>query len=170
MVGAGSSIAPAFAGTSVAADCTSGVTRAAGTGGGLNTVNVSAFDVPPPPPSVGVEPVTGTSAAAATSPAEIAAFTPVGLVKIVVRALPFHSTVEHGTRLPAVALVASTPRRNAAEPDCTFDGKSVPINGVGRGVVDGDSVKGKDAEAKAGIVALDTVTETDPLKAVSAMV
>jgi len=136
----------------------------------LNTVNASAFDVPPPPPSVGVETVTGMTAAAATSPAEIAAFTPVGLVKIVVRGLPFHSTVEHGTRFPAVALVASTPNRNAADPAAALDGRSVPITGVGSGVVDGDSVKGKDADARDGIVALDTVTETDPLNAVSAIV
>jgi hypothetical protein len=165
IVGAGSEIAPALAVERVAVEATRGMTRTAG--GGLNTVNVSAFEVPPPPPSVGVETVTGTVAAAATSPAAIAAFTPVGLVKVVVRALPFHSTVEHGTRLPAVALVASTPRRNAAEPAWALDGKSVPMTGVGSGVGDGTIVNGEEADAKDGSVALDTVIEGVPGNAVS---
>jgi len=72
-----------------AADCVSELIRST-VEGGLNTVNVSAFDVPPPPPSVSVNTVTGTIAEVATSAAEIAALSPVGLSKVVVRALPFH--------------------------------------------------------------------------------
>jgi len=167
MVGAGSDGAPALAVKAAAEESASGMTRATGTGGGVNTVNVKAFEVPPPPPSVGVETVTGKAAAAATSPAPIAAFTPVALVKVVVRGLPFHSTVEQGTKLPAVALVASTPRRNAADPAGALDGRSVPMTGVGSGVGDGTIVNGAEADAKAGSVALDTVIVAGPGNAVS---
>jgi hypothetical protein len=135
--------------------------------GGLNTVNVSAFDVPPPPPSVRVNTVTGTIAAVTTSVAEIAALTPVGPANVVVRGLPFHWTTEHGTKLPPLTLLASTPSMNAADPAATLDGRSVVITGVGSGVVDGAIVKGKDTEAKDGIVELETVTVAGPGKAVS---
>ena len=145
-------------------DCASEAIRAAGA---LKTVNVSAFDVPPPPPSVRVNTVTGTIAAAATSAAEIAAFTPVGLANVVVRELPFHRTTEHGTKLPPPTLLPSTPSMNAADPEATLDGKSVVITGTGSGVVDGATVKGEDTEANEGIVELDTVTVAGPGKAVS---
>jgi hypothetical protein len=150
-----------------AADCASEAVCAAAAGG-LNTVNVSAFDVPPPPPSVRVNTVTGTIAAEATSAAEMAALSPVGPAKVVVRVLPFHWTTEHGTRLPPLALLASTPSINAADPAATLGGNRFVITGLGSGVVDGATVKGEDREAKDGIVALDTVTFTgDVGKAVS---
>jgi hypothetical protein len=149
------------------ADCASEATRAAGTAGGVKTVNVSAFDVPPPPPSVRVNTVTGTVAAVWTSAAEIAAFTPVGLANVVVRELPFHWTTEHGTKVPPPVPLASTPSMNAADPTATLDGKSVAITGLGSGVVDGAIVKGEDAEAREGIVELETVTLAGPGKAVS---
>lgn len=126
----------------------------------MNTVNVSAFDMPPPPPAVGVETVTGTIAAVATSAAEIAAFNPVALVNVVVRGLLFHWTIEHGTKVPPLAPLASTPRRNAADPAGVLDGMSVAIAGVGSGVVEGATVKGEDREAKDEFVALDTVIFT----------
>lgn len=157
---------PAVAEAVTAAACAREALRAAAAGG-LNTVNVSAFDVPPPPPSVSVNTVTGTIAADATSAAEMAAFSPVGPSKVVVRGLPFHWTTEHGTKLPPLALLASTPRMNAADPAATLGGKSVAIAGVGSGVVDGATVKGEDREDNDGIVELDTVMVADPGKAVS---
>ena len=135
--------------------------------GGLKTVNVSAFDVPPPPPSVRVNTVTGIGAALAISAAEIAAFTPAGLANVVVRGLPFHWTTEHGTKLPPPALLASTPSKNAADPAAALGGKRAVMTGFGNGVVEGAMVKGEDAEAKEGIVELDTVTAAGPGKAVS---
>ena len=150
-----------------AADCASDAACAAAAGG-LNTVNVRAFDVPPPPPSVRVNTVTGTIAAVATSATEIAALSPVGPAKVVMRGLPFHWTTEHGTRLPPLALLASTPSMNALDPLATLGGKRVVIAGIGSGVVDGATVKGEDREDKAGIVALETVTVLGPGKAVSA--
>lgn len=150
-----------------AADCASEAACAAAAGG-LNTVNVSTFDVPPPPPpSVRVNTVTGTIAAEATSAAEIAALSPVGPAKVVVRVLPFHWTTEHGTRLPPLALLASTPSMNAADPAATLGGNRLAITGLGSGVVDGATVKGEDREARDGIVALETVTLAGPGKAVS---
>ena len=130
-------------------------------------MNVSAFDVPPPPPSVRVNTVTGIGAALATSAAEIAAFTPAGLANVVVRGLPFHWTTEHGTKLPPLALLASTPSMNAADPAAALGGKRAVMTGFGSGVVEGAMVKGEDAEAKEGIVELDTVTAAGPGKAVS---
>jgi hypothetical protein len=150
-----------------AADCARDATRATGTAGGVKTVNASAFDVPPPPPSVSVNTVTGMDAAVATSAAEIAALTPVGPVKVVVRGLPFHWTTEHGAKLPPLAPLASTPSMNAGDPSALLAGKSVVITGAGSGVVDGATVKGEDAEDKEGIVELDTVTVAGPGKAVS---
>ena len=146
--------------------CASGVIRAA-VAGGVKTVNVSAFDVPPPPPSVSVNTVTGTCAAVATSAAEIAALIPAVLAKVVVRGLPFHWTTEHGAKLPPPAPLASTPKRNATDPAATLDGKRLLITGAGSGVADGAAVKGEDREAREGIVALDTVTVAGPGKAVS---
>jgi hypothetical protein len=166
MLGVANESKPAVAEVAPAADCASEAIRAAGAGG-LKTVKVSAFDVPPPPPSVRVNTVTGNIAAVATSAAEIAAFTPVGLANVVVRGLPFHWTTEHGTKLPPLALLASTPSMNAAAFAATLEGKSVVITGVGSGVVDGAMVKGEDADAKEGIVELETVTLAGPGKAVS---
>lgn len=146
----------------------SAVTRATGIGGCGKTVNVSAFDVPPPPPVVGVVTVTGTIAAAARSVDKIAAFTPAGLANVVVRGLPFHCTTEHGTRLPPlVLLLASTPRMNAADPTCALAGKSLVIAGTGSAVVTGEIVNGEDAEASAGNVELETVTFIGPGNATS---
>jgi hypothetical protein len=142
-----------------AADCMSELIRST-VEGGLNTVNVNAFDVPPPPPSVSVNTVTEIIAGVPTSAVEIAALSPVGLVNVVVRGIPFHWTIEHGTRLPPLALVASTPSMNPADPATTLDGKSVVMTGTGSGVVDGATEKGEDREAKDGIVALDTVMLT----------
>ena len=167
MLGVASESEPSVAEAAPAADCASEAIRAAGAGGGVKTVNVSAFDVPPPPPSVKVNTVTGIDAAAATSAAEIAAFNPVGLANVVVRGLPFHRTTEHGTKLPPLALLASTPNMNAADPAAALDGKRVVTTGAGSGVVDGAMVKGEDKEAKEGIVVLDTVTVAGPGKAVS---
>src|ERR1700689_2097633 len=130
--------------------------RATGTGG-VKTVKVSAFDVPPPPPSGRVNTVTGTMTALATSAAEMAAFNPVGPAKVVVRALPFHWTTEHGTKLPPLAALASTPNINAGDPAATLDGRSVVMTGTGSGVVDGAVVNGEEVETNAGIDALDTV-------------
>jgi len=104
--------------------------------------------------------VTGTIAGVTRSAVEIAALSPVGLVNVVVRGIPFHWTIEHGTRLPPLALVASTPSMNPADPAATLDGKSVVMTGTGSGVVDGATEKGEDREAKDGIVALDTVMLT----------
>ena len=149
-----------------AADCASELIRSAAAGG-LNTVKMSAFDAPPPPPSVSVNTVTGMDAAVATSAAEIAALTPVGPVKVVVRGLPFHWTTEHGAKLPPLAPLASTPSRNAGDPAAVLAGKSVVMTGAGSGVVDGATVKVEDVEDKEGIVELDTVTVAGPGKAVS---
>jgi hypothetical protein len=135
--------------------------------GGLKTVKVSALDVPPPPPSVSVNTVTGTIAVVATSAAEIAAFNPVGPANIVVRGLPFHCTTEHGTRLPPLAPLASTPSMNAADPAGALEGRSVVMTGLGSGVADGATVKGEEADARDGIVELETVTVAGPGKAVS---
>ena len=146
--------------------CASEVIRAA-VAGGVKTVNVRAFDVPPPPPSVSVNTVTGTCAVVATSAAEIAALIPAVLANVVVRGLPFHWTTEHGAKLPPPAPLASTPKRNAADPAATLDGKRALITGVGSGVLDGAMVKGEDREAKEGVVVLDTVTLAGPGKAVS---
>jgi hypothetical protein len=157
----------AIADVAPVAACASETIAAAGAGGGLKTVKVSAFDAPPPPPSVRVNTVTGTIAAPATSAAEIAAFSPVGLVNVVVRGLPFHWTTEHGAKLPPLAPLASTPSMKAGDPAGVLDGNRVAMIGVGRGVADGAMVKGEDTEAKEGIVVLDTVMVDGPGKAVS---
>jgi hypothetical protein len=60
-------------------------------------VNVIVFDVPPPGP--GVNTVTGIIPWLAISAAEIEALSPVTPTKVVVRALPFHRTTEHGSKL-----------------------------------------------------------------------
>lgn len=166
IVGVASEGEPAVAEVEFAADCASEALRAA-TAGGLNTVNVRALDVPPPPPSVTVNTVSGTIAAAATSAAEIAALSPVGPLKVVVRGLPFHWTTEHGAKLPPLALLASTPSMNAADLAATLGGKSVVIAGLGSAAVDGATVKGEETEDKDGIVELDTVMVAGPGKAVS---
>src|ERR1700693_4934669 len=144
MLGVASGRAPGVAKLAPAGSASEAILAARA--GGLNTVKVSAFDTPPPPPSVSVKTVTGIGAALATSAAEIAALTPVGPANVVVRGLPFHWTTEHGTKLPPLALLASTPSMNAADPAATLDGRSVVITGVGSGVVDGEIVKGEDTE------------------------
>ena len=50
----------------------------------LKMVNVSTFDVPPPPPAVGVDTVTWAVPTVATYDAGIAALTPVVPTKVVV--------------------------------------------------------------------------------------
>jgi hypothetical protein len=150
----------------LAADCSSVVIRAAAADG-VNTVNVSAFDVPPPPPSLRVKTVTGIIEALATSATEIAALSPDGLAKVVVRETPFHWTWEHGTRLPPPPPLASTPSMKAPDPAGALEGMSDVMTGAGRGVVEGATVKGEDVEDKDGIVALETVTVAGPGKAVS---
>jgi hypothetical protein len=167
ILGVASKGSPTVVEAASAADCATEAIRATGTAGGVKTENVSAFDVPPPPPSVSVNTVTGRVAALATSAAEIAALTPVGPVKVVVRGLVFHWTTEHGTKLPPLAPLASTPSMNAGDPAAALDGKSVVITGAGSGVVDGATVKVEDVEDKEGIVELDTVTVAGPGKAVS---
>ena len=144
---------------------TSGVIRAAGTG--VNTVKVSALDVPPPPPSVSVETVTGIVAGEATSAVEMAALSPEVLAKVVARALPFHFTTEHGAKVPLPAPEESTPSKNAADPAGALDGTSVVIAGTGRGVVDGATVNAAEVEASAGLATLETVTVAGPGNAVS---
>ena len=111
--------------------------------------------------------MTGIIEALATSATEIAALSPDGLAKVVVRETPFHWTWEHGTRLPPPPPLASTPSMNAADPAAALDGKSDVITGTGNGVVDGATVNGEDKEDKDGIVELETVTFTGPGKAVS---
>jgi hypothetical protein len=144
---------------------TSGATCAAGTG--VKTVKFSAFDAPPPPPAVSVKTVTGAVPAAATSAAEMAAFSPEVLVKVVVRALPFQFTTEHGKSVPLPAPEAATPSKNAADPAGVLDGVSVVIAGIGSGVVDGAMVKGEESEASAGMLTLETVIVAGPGNAVS---
>lgn len=135
--------------------------------GAVNTLNVRAFEMPPPPPSVGVDTVTGMDPAVATSAEEIAAFKPEGLANVVVRGLPLHWTTEHGAKVPVPAPLESTPSINAGDPEGVLEGRSVAIAGLGSGVVEGAIVKGEDAEAKEGIVELETVMVTGPGKAVS---
>ena len=166
MLGAGSAAVPGVIDEARAADCASEAIRAAGTGG-VNTVKVSAFDVPPPPPSLSVKTVTGIIEALATSAAEMAALSPVGPANVVVRGLPFHWTTEHGTRLPPLAPLASTPSMNAGDPTGVLEGMSAVMTGKGSGVVDGAMVNGEDKEDKDGIVELETVTVAGPGKAVS---
>jgi len=166
MLGAGSATGSAVADEARAADCASEAIRAAGTGG-VNTVKVSAFDVPPPPPSLRVKTVTGIIDALRTSAAEIAALSPVGPANVVVRRLPFHWTTEHGTRLPPLAPLASTPSMNARDFAGILKGMSAVMTGTGNGVVDGAIVNREDKEDKDGIVELETVTFTGPGKAVS---
>lgn len=145
---------------------TSDATCAADTTG-VKTVKVSAFDAPPPPPSVSVKTVTGMLAAAATSAAEMAAFSPEVLAKVVVRGLPFQFTTEHGESVLLPAPEASTPSKNAADPAGAFDGTSVVMAGTGSGVVDAAMVKGDESEASAGILTLETVIVAGPGNAVS---
>lgn len=151
----------AAADSAIAALCTAGVA------GGVNTVNVSALDVPPPPPSVDVETVTGTAAGAATSDAGIAAFNPDELVNVVGRATPFQLTIEQGDNVPLLGPLASTPSTKAADPAAVLDGSSVAIAGTGKGVVDTAMVNAEDADVSDGMVVLETVMLTGPAKAVS---
>jgi hypothetical protein len=97
----------------------------------------------------------------------MAAFNPEVLAKVVVRALPFHCTTEHGESVPLPAPEASTPSKNAADPTGAFDGTSVVIAGVGSGVVDVAMVKDDESEASAGMLTLETVTVAGPGNAVS---
>ena len=149
------------------AACTAGAMRAVGAGGVGKIVKVSAFDVPPPPPSVSVKTVTGTDAALATSLARMAAFNPVGPEKTVERGLPFQFTTEHGRKPLFAAVLPVTPSVSAPDPTKTLAGESCVITGVASGVVDAAIVNGDAAEASDGTVVLDTVIDTGPAKAVS---
>src|SRR6267143_5615650 len=71
-------------------------------GAGLVTVKACAAEVPPP--GAGVTTVTCGVPAAATSAAAMAAVSCVGLTKVVVRAAPFHCTLEPLTKLVPVSV------------------------------------------------------------------
>lgn len=166
-------VVPASAGsaelpvTTSPAACIGEVTWAAGAGGVGKIVNVTAFEVPPPLPSVRVKTVTGMDAAPATSPDEIAALRPVGPAKIVDRGLPFQLTIEQGTKPLFAALLPFTPSVNAAAPAKALEGVSPAITGVGSGVVEEAIVNVDAVEASDGIETLETVIAMDPAKAVS---
>ena len=93
-------------------------------GNGLLTVNTAADDVPPP--GTGVLTVTFAVPAVAISPAGIAAVSCVALTKVVVRALPFHRTVE-----PFTKLLPFTVSVNAAPPTVAAFGLRLVIAGTG---------------------------------------
>jgi len=166
MVGAGSKGKPEFANTEPCVNC-AGESICAAAIGGVKTVKVSAFDVPPPPPAVRVKTVTGMEAAVATSVAGMAAFNPVELLNVVGTAVPFHWTTEQGDSVPPFEPLPSTPSVNAGDPAAALEGRSVVITGVGSGVVDAAMVKAAAAEAREGMVTLDTVMFAGPGKAVS---
>src|SRR5258708_7171592 len=95
-------------------------------GAGLVTVKACAAEVPPP--GAGVTTVTCGVPAAATSAAAMAAVSCVGLTKVVVRAAPFHCTLE-----PLTKLVPVTVSVKAALPADVLVGDSV--ESVGDGLV-----------------------------------
>jgi hypothetical protein len=134
----------------------------------MKTVNVAELEVPQvtPGPTVqelggGVFTVTGTLLTVAISAAEIDAVIPVVPTNVVVRALPFHCTTEHGSKLFPI-----TDRTNAPPPAAALEGISELIDGVGNdeGAV---IVKLRELELAAP---LDTKTVTIPREAVSAYV
>ncbi|HWW18376.1 MAG TPA: hypothetical protein VNY81_07150 [Candidatus Saccharimonadales bacterium] len=100
------------------------------TGIGLLIVKASALDVPPP--GAGVATLTIAVPAAAMSAAVIAACKLVLEAEVVVRAFPFHCTVEADTKLAPV-----TVRVNAAPPATAELGFSEPIAIDGVGFVGG---------------------------------
>jgi hypothetical protein len=93
-------------------------------GTGLLMVKVRGFDVPPPGEGFATE--TETVPAVAMSLAEIAAVNCVPLTKVVVRALPFHPTVE-----PETKFVPVTVSVNAAPPSMALEGESEASVGAG---------------------------------------
>jgi hypothetical protein len=98
-----------------------------------------------------------------TSAADIAALIPDVPMNVVVRELPFQRTVEHGSRLPVES--SFTVSRKAELPVVPlFAGESEVILGVGSGIVGVVIVNGEERDV---VVELDTVTFTDPGKAVS---
>jgi hypothetical protein len=135
----------------------------------VNTVNVEALEVPPHglllegvhPLGAGVETVTGMLATEAMSPAPIAAVSPLIPTNVVVRALPFHCTVEQGSRL-----LPFTSSENATPPAAVLEGTSELIAGSGRDV---GAVMVNVSELEV-IAELDTVTLAVPSEAVSASV
>src|SRR6202022_4046984 len=95
-----------------------------GTGFVPVTVNVTAFDVPPP--GVGFVTVTGGVPTAATSPAGIAAVSCIGLTNVVTLALPLKFTTDVFRKF-----VPFTVRVNAPHPVAAVDGWSVVTVGTG---------------------------------------
>src|ERR1700690_2547989 len=105
----------------------------------------------------------------AISAAEMDALSPVAPTKVVVRALPFHCTTEHGSKL--LFLSSFTVRINPADPPFTETGESdeiVGANSVPGGIsVAGDTIaNGIEFETTVGL--LETVMFTVPRDAVSA--
>ena len=82
-------------------------------GAGLLTANASPLDVPPP--GAGVETVTVTVPPVAMSAAVIAACKVVPETNVVVRAIPFHCTVEEDTKLEPVTVSVNAAPPAAAE-------------------------------------------------------
>ena len=95
-----------------------------GEGAAALIVKLTAFEVPPP--GVGVTTVTLAVPAEAISLAGIAAVSCVALTKVVVRALPFHRTVE-----PLMKFDPFTVRENAAPPVVAEFGLIVVMAGTG---------------------------------------
>jgi hypothetical protein len=93
-------------------------------GAGLLMVKVRAFDVPPP--GEGSTTVAEAVPDVVISLAEIAAVNCALLTKVVVRALPFHCTVEPGRKLVPV-----TVSENAAPPAVADAGKRFEMTGTG---------------------------------------
>ena len=97
---------------------------AGGGGGAAEIVKVCKADVPPP--GVGLNTVTCTLPAAATSAAGMAAVSCVALTNVVVRSAPFQRTVE-----PVTKLAPLTVRVKAAAPVAAPVGASVAKAGTG---------------------------------------
>jgi len=96
-------------------------------GVGLLMVKVELFELPPP--GAGLTTVMGTFPPAAISLAEIWAVSTVELLKVVVRMLPFHCTVEDEMKL-----LPFTVSVNAAPPAVALLGEIEVIAGMGFGV------------------------------------
>lgn len=97
-------------------------------GTGLSTVNVNAFEAPPP--GTGFETVTLSVPAAATSDAGTVAVSLPLFTNVVARAVVFHFTVE-----PLTKLLPVTVRVNPADPTVTLAGDSPPATGTGLSIV-----------------------------------
>jgi transcription initiation factor TFIIIB Brf1 subunit/transcription initiation factor TFIIB len=121
-------------------------------------VNVSALEVPPP--GAGVITVTAAVPTVAMSEAMIAACKVVAETKVVVRAFPFHWTVEEKMKLVPVTVSV-----NAAPPDSTVLGFNDKAAGTGLPIV---NVSGLEVPPPgAGVI---TVTMAVPAVAMSAAV